>query len=311
MEFTDPLNEIEGWIGSQNARDFNDNSVAVSSSILSFDSGTIPSFAPPYKDLDLPVGEYRIGFEAKDTRYIDAHPDWEDDLITEYNASLTIVATKPIIEITNGGWREGLTFDPEAGQIDYLVKPSSDYLTLDSDSDDGVFSLVAGEGNQSRAVYIKATAFDGTDISNLLSVNGININDNNGSSFEVDYNGQVGTETRLEVSVNDSSHRQISSGGESAATSFVVKLVDTLGPFLRIPEENVPFEIIGTRGKAFPVPRLEIIDNKYSQSEIESFQEVNQSSGSTLYPAGSNHFDYPAGLIHLRLKYFHYLYQML
>ena len=181
------------------------------------------------------------------------------------------------------------------------MKPSSDYLTLDSDSDDGVFSLVAGEGNQSRAVYIKATAFDGTDISNLLSVNGININDNNGSSFEVDYNGQVGTETRLEVSVNDSSHRQISSGGESAATSFVVKLVDTLGPFLRIPEENVPFEIIGTRGKAFPVPRLEIIDNKYSQSEIESFQEVNQSSGSTLYPAGSNHFDYPAGSIHFDL----------
>ena len=208
LEFTDPLNEIAGWIGSQNARDYKDNSVAVNSSILSFDSGTIPSFTAPYKDL--PVGEYRIGFEAKDTRYIYAHPDWEDDLTTEYNASLTIVATKPVIEITNGGWREGLTFDPEAGQIDYLVKPSSDYLALDSDADDGVFSLFAGEGNQSRAVYIKATAFDGADISNLLSVNDINIDED--SSFGVDYNGQVGTETRLEVSVNDSSYRQISSG---------------------------------------------------------------------------------------------------
>lgn len=290
LEYTDPLDEFENWINSQKVTDIAGSEVVITPEIVSYSNGAMPEFVSPYKTS--PSGSYEIKFTAIDSRFIEnvTHPDWEADLTSIYNTSLTIISTPPTLEITNGGWRDGLIFDPDHDKlIEYLVKPQTQYLEFDASSDDGIFSILPGSGEVSRKVYMKATAFDGTDISNTLEINGtiITADTTFGVNYDVD---PVNTLTNLTVSIDDSSHRGIQSGGQIVEANFNVKLVDKLGPFLKIPEGLEPFLIEGSRDQAFPVPRIEIIDNYYSQNSIEAHLGVIVSSN---YYLDFNHTQYP------------------
>jgi len=282
LEYTDPLDEFGNWINSQKVTDFAGSEVVITPEIVSYSNGAIPEFVAPYKTL--PSGSYEIKFTAIDSRFIEnvTHPDWEADLTSIYNTSFTIISTPPTLEITNGGWRDGLIFDPTGENtgdkfIEYLVKPQPQYLKFDPSSDDGIFSILPKPegGGESRKVYIKATAFDGTDISASIQIENNKTSNKlyitSESTFGVDYDvDPVNTLTNLTVSIDDSSHREIQGGGQIVEANFNVKLVDKLGPFLKIPDGLEPFSIEGTRGQAFPVPRIEIIDNYYSQNDIET-----------------------------------------
>jgi len=299
LEYTDPLNEFQNWINSQKVTDFAGSEVVITPEIVSYSNGAIPEFVAPYKTL--PSGSYEIKFTAIDSRFIEnvTHPDWEADLTSIYNTSFTIISTPPTLEITNGGWRDGLIFDPTGENtgdklIEYLVSPNPEYLEFDSLSDDGVFSIrpKPDSGEESRKVYIKATAFNGTDISASIQIenNKTNIKQDigPGTTFGVDYDvDPVGTETSLTISVNDSSLRG-DSEGITQTQSLTVKLVDTLPPYLRIPvDHNDSYTVAGARDEALDIPRLEIVDNYYTREQIE---EV---SGLSITGDGKYYLSYP------------------
>ena len=70
--------------------------------------GENPSFISPYKDL--PTGEYIINFSATDTRYdaSNSNSPSRQALTTEFNASLSIIATPPTLVLnpfeSNAPW---------------------------------------------------------------------------------------------------------------------------------------------------------------------------------------------------------------
>ena len=294
LEFHDPEDEIADWIASQEASGPNsDFNISISSKITTAGYTDWEESSYP----ELPVGEYTIMFTATDGRYKESNsynPNYYE-LNTEYNASLKVIATAPSLEISSSDWR----YDFDTNQtIKYLVKPRiAAYEDFpDADADDGPFTILhdghSDLSNRSNpTIIVRATAFDDTDISDKIKVGGHDVTDiSNGPSFGVDYGDDVDTAFDLNISIDDSSHRGIPLGGATQSKSISVKLFDTLGPFLRIPEGKETIMVKGSRDQEFPVPEIEIVDNYYSDSEIKSYLGI---SGVVNFYDDLSNFAYP------------------
>ena len=224
------------------------------------------------------TGDYDLNYTISDWRGIES----------SVGRTVEVIKTPPTLELTNGGWRDGLAFE-QNGTIEYLVKPTDDYLNYDATSDDGEFtilSLPAGELTE-RKVYVQAIAFDGTDISESVMVGDTLINSLSNAVLDYETKGSH----NLVISIDDSSFRnfQVNGNGATAILSPTVKIVDKLGPYLKIPDGLNPFSIAGVSNQPFPIPQIEIIDNFDSQSEIETYML----QGNSFTYDSKVHTDYP------------------
>ncbi len=258
----DWLTELDPWIGTVVAKDVRGTDI-VAQLVDSPDLTTVDTY-----DLNYTITDWR-GIKSSISR------------------SVEIIKTSPTLTITNGGWRSEFAFE-ENGIIEYMVQPREPYLAYDPSCDDGEFTILpASDTNESRKVYVQALSYDETDITQYVTVGGESINAL--SSAVVDYSA-LGT-TQLTISIDDSLFRNFSSNGNGAVVSLspTVQIVDKLGPYLKIPDGLEPFAVVGVANQAFPVPRIEIIDNYDSQEDIEgAFLE-----GSEFSYDGKDHTDYP------------------
>ena len=238
--------ELDPWIGSIIARDVRG---------VEIDSSDIQLVSSP--DITV-VGNYDLNYTITDWRGIES----------SISRSVQVIKTPPTLTITNGGWRNDLTFD-ENGTIEYMVKPVAAYLDFDNSADDGEFTILpTSNSTESRKVYVQALGYDGTNISDAITVGNIQINDL--SDSVVDYS--ILGSTQLDISIDDSLFRNFDSNGNGAVVSLTptIEIVDKLGPYIQVPVGLNPLSIVGISNQAFPVPRVDIIDNLDSQTAIEN-----------------------------------------
>ena len=82
-----------------------------------------------------------------------------------------------------------------------MVKPVAAYLDFDNSADDGEFTILpTSNSTESRKVYVQALGYDGTNISDAITVGNIQIN--NLTDSVVDYS--ILGSTQLDISIDDS-----------------------------------------------------------------------------------------------------------
>jgi hypothetical protein len=206
---------------------------------------------PP--DLGIP-GIYNLDYQVKDFR----------GLASRINRTVEVIATPPSISLTFGV--DGGNINNQT--INFLVNKRNSNYPL---PDHGTFKLL--QSNDSIYPHVKATAYDGTDIT-------FHIETSNADSVN---SSVLGEETPVSISVNDFSVRGINfpSGQPVSKTlNVTVRIIDNQKPMISFREGEtleVPYRVQGVLGQSFSDPGITLIDNYYTQSEIEQF--MNYSNG--------------------------------
>ena len=196
---------------------------------------------PP--DLKVP-GQYILDYEVTDLR----------GLTTIVNRTVEVVVTPPQL-ILNAGKHEKAGNDA----FEYLVQKKYPNYPI---SDDGPFQALS----QASDVYpyYQAAYYDGTDLTSSVMVIGVG---------NIDYS-KLG-EYDISFSVNDFSLRKVNlpdGSPVSTTLSTKIKVVDNLPPIISVAEgfsTDNPLLIEGVVGSSFVDPGVSILDNYYSQNEIE------------------------------------------
>ena len=291
LEFGDPLNELEIWLESATAVDVEGNPVDVDYNI----SGN-ESLSPLEIDNIFPGSgkrlTYTILFEAVDPRWAatDFNSSMETQLTTSATRTIEVVATPPKLELIFHNPRDGLGVSENQDEIRYLVRSKGNKSEF---PDDGAFSVNPdpGETNrEDRKLYYKATAYNGygDDIINLVVVQGAD---------QVD-DTTLNEATTLTISVDDKTIRGLTLGAVSTLTPKV-KIIDVLAPKLSLPsDQSNPFIVQGIMPEItllsgalrdqvsgntredyyFNDPRIEIIDNYYTEAELYNHNEIETKS---------------------------------
>ena len=216
---------------------------------------------PP--DLMVP-GKYILEYEVTDLR----------GLTTFINRTVEVVVTPPQL-IVHAGRHEIAANDA----FEYLVKKKYSNYPV---SDDGPFQLLS----QTSEVYpnYQAAFYDGTDLTSSVQVIG---------AENIDYS-KLG-EYNISLSVNDYSLRKVNlPSGIPVSTTLITKIqiIDNLPPVLSVLEgfaATSPLLIEGVVGSTFVDPGISILDNYYSQDEIE--QNLGYESGSLESAFGAVNMD--------------------
>ena len=223
---------IDPWINGEDFTGANISSLATLSN-------------PP--DLGTP-GIYNLDYQVKDFR----------GLTSRINRTVEVIATPPSIS---------LTFGVDGGNINnqivnFLVNKRNSNYPL---PDHGTFKLLLSE--DSTYPYVQAKAYDGTDITFHVEIS--NADSINSST--------LGGETPVSITVNDFSVRGTnypSGQSVSKTLNITVRIIDNQKPIISFKDgENIefPYRVQGVLNQSFPDPGITLIDNYYTQSEIEQY----------------------------------------
>ena len=233
IEMTDrSFSEIDPWI---TARDFLNNDI----------SNIVKLISPP--NLRTP-GTYNIRYEVTDLR----------GLATSVERTVEVIVTPPSISLNPG--RHGVLSVGEDLAFAYLVKKKFSAYPV---ADDGPFQITS----QASEIYpsYAANYYDGSDLTNLVQVTNLD---------SVDYSSLGDAE--ISFVVDDFSLRRVnlpSGSPVTTSTSLKIKIIDNLPPILSVSEgvsNQIPYRVEGTIGGIFNDPGISILDNYYSEQEIEA-----------------------------------------
>ena len=236
-----PFSDFDPWI---NAKNFLDQDISGKATLLN----------PP--DIRFP-GTYELNYRVEDIR----------GFVSTISRTVNVVITPPVITLFGG--RQGVIQQDAEVVIPYLVQRRIPTYPV---ADDGPFQLLANDD----PVYpgYDARDFAGRDLRVYVEV----LNDKS-----VDYT-QLGQITELSLSVTDLPTRKIKTPeGKIVSTSVKpkIKIIDNLPPLLSHDlglAENNPMQVEGVLGTFFVDPGISILDNYYTQQEIE--QHLGLQSGS-------------------------------
>ena len=200
---------------------------------------------PP--DLGAP-GIYNLDYQVKDFR----------GLTSRINRTVEVIATPPSIS---------LTFGVDGGNINnqtvhFLVTKRNPNYPL---PDHGTFKLLLSE--DSVYPYVQAKAYDGTDITFHVET----------SNADLVNSSNLGEETPVSITVNDFPVRGTNypSGQPVSKTlNITVRIIDNQKPIISFKDgENIdsPYRVQGVLNQAFSDPGITLIDNYYTQTEIEQY----------------------------------------
>ena len=298
IEYKDPWVELPGWLSSIIATDLNDVSRTdlITLQIDGSDHADFSTNTP-----DLAEGANELAFEVIDPRYLEGttNSEWLDDLTTTDAITITVVKTPPVLTISYEP-RDEIDWDGNTSTIPYLVKPNAaNGYTLDGDNgDDGEFAFTFHSSQQLRKPYYQATAFNGDDIPNdQFDVFGVS-------------DGLYDTLSdaphhAVRVEVNDFSQRGTAqANGVTTAKDMTLEIVDVLPPYMILKDrdgkdgsdENDPIIIHGIVSHdnsviyEFPDPGYQIVDNYYTESQVQSENNIvaNPDSITFEYPESPN-----------------------
>ena len=242
-----PFSDFDPWI---EAKDFLSNDIASSAKLLN----------PP--NLLVP-GNYDIIYEVTDLR----------GLSTSVARTVEVIASPPALSVTPGKY--GSTISNGNNVLFYQVMRKNLSYPV---ADEGPFQILSQPSSDFPS-YL-AQYYDGSDLTDHVKV----IN-----AEKVDYS-LLNQETTLNLSVGDFALRQANlPSGEPVSTSInlVVKVVDSLPPILSVSdgfEQDSPMRVEGVKYNVSGIslvpangvdfardldPGVIILDNYYSQSEIE------------------------------------------
>ena len=247
VEMTPTLfSSIDPWI---EAEDFTGADISSSASLI----------APPNLGK---VGVYNLEYVINDFR----------GLTSRIFRKVEVIATPPTISLSlgvDGG-------DLNMGVINFQVYKKHLNYPL---SDHGSFQISLQE--DSVYPYVNATAYNGTDLTPMIEV----------INSELVNPSILGQKTPITISVNDFSSRGItfpSGQPVSSSVNVSVLIVDAQKPIVTFSQGEVkesPYQIEGDINQEFIDPGLTVIDNYYSQLEIEKY--MNFQSGAHQSSFGS------------------------
>ena len=145
--------------------------------------------------------------------------------------------------------------------IEYLVKRKYPSYPV---ADDGPFKILSTPSGQYPSY--SSSAYNGQDLSSKVKVYNAN---------SVDYS-ILGQETKLTLYVDDLEIRKIAyPSGKPVSTSLTptVRIIDNLSPLVLFSDgetKDTPYLVEGGVGRVFVDPGISLIDNYYSEQEIES-----------------------------------------
>ena len=228
-----PFSEVDPWV---NATNFLEQDIAEKAELLN----------PP--DMRFP-GTYQLNYRVEDIR----------GFVSTVSRTVNVVITPP--EITLFGGRQGVFRENGEIIIPYLVQRRIPTYPV---ADDGPFQLLSSND----PIYPGFDARDFADRDLRVYVEVLN-------AESVDFT-QLGQVTELSLSVTDLPTRKIRTPeGEIVSTSVKpkIKIVDNLPPILThsIGTESDPMRVEGVLGTFYVDPGISILDNYYTQQEIESF----------------------------------------
>ena len=227
-----PFSEIDPWV---NATNFLEQDIAEKAVLLN----------PP--DMRFP-GTYQLNYTVEDIR----------GFVSTVSRTVNVVITPP--KITLFGGRQGVYRENNEIIIPYLVQRRIPNYPI---ADDGPFQLLANND----PVYPGYDARDFADADLRVYVEVLN-------EESVDFT-QLGQVTELSLSVTDLPTRKIRTPeGEIVSTSVKpkIKIVDNLPPILShdTGTETDPMRVEGVLGTFYVDPGISILDNYYTQQEIEN-----------------------------------------
>ncbi len=228
-----PFSEVDPWV---NATNFLEQDIAEKAELLN----------PP--DMRFP-GTYQLNYRVEDIR----------GFVSTVSRTVNVVITPP--KITLFGGRQGVFRENGEIIIPYLVQRRIPTYPV---ADDGPFQLLSSND----PIYPGFDARDFADRDLRVYVEVLN-------AESVDFT-QLGQVTELSLSVTDLPTRKIRTPeGEIVSTSVKpkIKIVDNLPPILThsTGTESDPMRVEGVLGTFYVDPGISILDNYYTQQEIESF----------------------------------------
>ncbi len=227
-----PFSEVDPWV---NATNFLEQDIAEKVVLLN----------PP--DMRFP-GTYTLNYRVEDIR----------GFVSEISRTVNVVITPP--EIILYGGRQGILKVNEELIIPYRVKRRINTYPI---ADDGPFQLLP----RNDPIYpgFDARDFASRDLRVFVEIL---------NKESVDFT-QLDQVTEMSLSVSDLPTRKIRTPeGEivSTSTKFKIQIVDNLPPILShdIGTEAEPMRVEGVFGTFFVDPGITILDNYYTQQEIEN-----------------------------------------
>ena len=227
-----PFNEVDPWV---NATNFLEQDIAAKAELLN----------PP--DMRFP-GTYQLDYKVEDIR----------GFVSTISRTVNVVITPPEIFIFGG--RQGVIDTNGEFIIPYRVQRRIPTYPI---ADDGPFQLLAS--NDPIYPGFDARDFAGRDLRSFVEVL-------NKESVDFTKLDQI---TELSLSVTDLPTRKIRTPeGEivSTSTKLKIQIVDNLPPLLShdIGTETEPMRVEGVLGTFYVDPGITILDNYYTQQEIEN-----------------------------------------
>jgi len=247
IEMTPVLfSSVDPWI---EANDFTGSDISSSATLLN----------PPNLGI---VGNYNLEYEIKDFR----------GLTSRIFRKVEVIATPPTISLNLGIDGGNLNTPTLNFQV---FKKNLNYPL----SDNGAFQVLKKENLVYP--YVQAVAYNGMDLTSKIEV----LND------ELVDPSVLGQKTSISILVNDLTARGVTfPSGQPVSSSInaTVVIVDTQNPivnFLQGATKESPFMVEGNLNQEFIDPGIDVIDNYYSQLEME--QHMNYQLGAHQSAFGS------------------------
>ena len=241
-----PYATFDPWI---EAKDFTGANISSSVSLLN----------PP--DLKTP-GTYSLEYAVDDFR----------GLTSRISRKVEVIATPPVLSL-NEGVDGG---DSSKGILNFQVYKKTPLYPL---SDNGSFKISLSK--DLIYPFVSATAYNGSDLTPMIEV----------LNAEMVNPAILGQQTQISILVNDFSERGVKfPSGQPVSTSInaTVVIVDSQKPITSFAQgESIqsPYRVEGNLNLEYVDPGINLIDNYYTQSEIENF--MNFQSGAHQSAFGS------------------------
>jgi hypothetical protein len=272
-----PWEDFDPWFKTITVKDVERNKLTRSEEVGAPSDGEVSLLAEPNLFIE---GNQTITYKATDSRGINS----------SISRDVQVIRTQPTIKFDYHEMREGLSSPAKAEDglwhTNYLVKPRYNSYLLNADNgDDGSFEILSSSNKQSKKLYYTITAYNGEEVVEIESpvVGSVKI------EGEVDYSlnnftDEINSTYEITVTFDDSIYRNTDESNGSVESIPVqetvkVQIVDILPPIMTLSgdgkESSGPYEIEGIAERnvagsyIFPDPGYDILDNYYSETEIE------------------------------------------
>mgnify|MGYP001243425166 CR=1 FL=1 len=282
FEMPDPDGVYKNWRESISAKDFFGNDISERIEVSIYPEKNSQAESLSLDNIPFNPGEYFITFTVSDPRsdtLVNSNPNHPDlvKLSTSISKTLQVLATPPSIVLKPG--KSGPSY---IGTEPLLYHPVQRKSVLYPVPDIGPFQLLSQPSTSGEFPHYSASSFTNSDLTQLVQKTFVE---------DVDYT-ILNQETTINLSVSDFPVRQakLPTGDPvSSSLNILVKIVDDLPPLLSVLEggssdspmrvEGVKYNVSGSEIlQANEVkfdrdldPGIIILDNYYSQNEIEQY----------------------------------------